>query len=344
MESVAAPAPAAGSGSRPVFDRRLPGGHPYDPALDQHAASDTDCACVAQNIRYDHRVSPEREAMFDASSRRPRSARELRRGFEDYLRDNVREASDPDFSSHLLNGQNVVVGGTANLKRLDPRIELGRIIRLNALLHPLMVAAEKNPGLFGKTDAFNSPPRFREFLETKCTGSAADSADFVRRVLDGLNLAGARAPYHTNWVARWDQLEPTLSSGAERWATCVGLRLPDPGEWLIVLRYSIEDVGTLVRPTVLDAGWHSCHFPSPRRLAPEIGGHPVDLGPRTHWSSDLLAEYLHAQIEYRFEYWEAAGRRLQKANSSTSCSLINCRSDHRDRLQSKYGPLEDWMS
>src|SRR4029077_13543788 len=89
---------------------------------------------VAENIRYDHRVSPKREqelAVYVTGS--PRVWSDLQRPIKDYFEEKVRRNRDPGYVRGV-NENNIVVGGTENRHGFRDAVELGTVLDLSGLL------------------------------------------------------------------------------------------------------------------------------------------------------------------------------------------------------------------
>jgi hypothetical protein len=342
----------------PVFGRRSADPHPYDPVLDECATCGEPLhAAMAQNIRYDHRVSEEREKWFDDFCGHPRSLRDLWRGVTDYFKEAIQASQDPDYIHEIRNGQNILVGGINNKRGVKGKVKLGRVLDLNGLLQPLQLAAgatedELQDPRWGRlavfrrqVNAFNSAEKLGEFLDGQLGDhrSAEEKEQFVENVLLALNFAATKRPFQPSWVTFWADLKPVLKDEEpERWAETLGRKLAADGRWLIALQYTIEEAAMLVRPTQLDADWRGEHFPSPQHLKPKHGGHSMDLGTPNPLAA-LPREFLHSQLNYALRQWISAGRKLRRTTKATVYDLMERRRQHYRRLAAVYDNVVDWM-
>ena len=335
-------------GQRPVFSRVGEDAHPYDAALNACATSGEPLhAAMAQNIRYDHRVSERREQRFDGLGHQPRSFDALQQACVDYFEEQIRWRSDPDSLGEPWNAQNILVGGVENHRRIKAEARLGRILDLNGLLHPLKVAAEAGIAPFSDAiRALNSEAQLGRYLDSQLANtSLAQREAFLASVFHALGCAKQR-PFQPTWVTAWDDLEPVLDQGPERWLEIMGVAKATGERWLIVLKYSVEDAGTLVRPTILDTNWQGRHFPSPPPADLCLGGHPVDLAgaASTMIVGRLAREYIHCEVTPRLEDWISAGRQIKRTISPSPGGILTQRQRHHLRLLAVYGEsIRDWM-
>jgi len=122
-----------------------------------------------------------------------------------------------------------------------------------------------------------------------------------------------------------------------------GVATPPP-RWLILLRYTVAEAGTLARPTILDADWYAYHFPSPPQTSLAVGGHPMDLRV-TPRATHLLPEYIHKKIPHKLEHWTDLGGKIARTNSPDSTGLVDQRMAHFELLVNTYGQdVLKWMN
>jgi hypothetical protein len=123
----------------------------------------------------------------------------------------------------------------------------------------------------------------------------------------------------------------------------MGMPRPSGQRWLVLLCYTVEEAGNLVRPTQLDAGWCAHHFPSPPQAKLRKGGHPMDL----HEAEQIhkpLSEFIHQQIEHKITHWTAAGEMLEQTSGPTMDRLREQRIMHHRRLIREYKEgVARWM-
>lgn len=154
------------------------------------------------------------------------------------------------------------------------------------------------------------------------------------------------AQWHGVWVGLWDEFQPWLNSGPEAWMSVFGVPLPDSPVLCLVMRYTVGHIRPLVRPTIIDAGWHPEHFPNP---APEcilvdttsglrLRGHPMSL---LNASTPLRQEFVHRDRRRSAGWvvawgWLPAGRRAR--------DIVGTRTAHHQLLQSHYSGVKNWMA
>lgn len=325
----------------PVFGRNSVD-HPWDSGLvELQKASDPGSRALAWNLRNDDRVSPAREkALLELT---PEDLRERPLdALTHYFEQRIRASSDPDFRSPDLNGENLCEGAHAACFDLPGECFLGTILDLNGLADKLYRwAKETNKAVrfasFGDDVQEQVKHASMPWIDRQITQMG--KWGFVDEVLRLLRLYRREgSPYQPTWAVLWDDLEPVLKAEPHRWLECLGMAKPE-GRWVIVLRYSFEevqDVGPLVRPTVLDAGKHPEHFPSPPDGLPR-GGHPMDLCMPPP-EKPLLREFIHCQIDHTLDQWEVAGSLCEKTKQATKRpDLLGVqRSAHLARLKHRH--------
>ena len=60
-------------------------------------------------------------------------------------------------------------------------------------------------------------------------------------------------------------------------------------------------------------------------------------------ATDLLAEFIHKQIDHPIDHWVRAGRLIGKVLYTTSNAIAAQRQAHHDLLVSKYPGVGSWM-
>lgn len=330
----------------PVFGRFSASPHRYDPALEDCTISgEPSTQAVAENIRYDHRVSREREKEFDTFVKSdPKMWSDLQRPIKDYFWEKVRGNNDPDYVREI-NGQNIVVGGTENRRELNDEVELGTVLDLSGLLHVYRWAQSAGIEPFASAIGdFERDDNLLPYLDKVCRGTAKEVSAFLACILDALGRKlKADEPFNPTWAVLWDDLAAVLDEQPERWLEVLGIAKPEPGRWLIVLRYTVREVGTLVRPTLLDAGWSAFHFPSPPQVPLGSGGHPMNLGDHGK-AVGLPREYVHSQIPYRIAHWLAGSQKIGRTERAVTCRLMRQRRQHYQKLVNLYGSkIRAWI-
>ena len=143
-----------------------------------------------------------------------------------------------------------------------------------------------------------------------------------------MNSYSRQEPYQPTWATTWAAFEPHEEDGPERWLQVLGMAKPPP-RWLILLRYTVAEAGTLVRPTILDAKWNAYHFPSPPspQVSPAVGGHPMDLriSPK---ATSVLPEFIHKQIQHSLAHWMDLGGKIGRTQSPNPTALADQRRAH----------------
>jgi len=183
-----------------------------------------------------------------------------------------------------------------------------------------------------------------EWLNTELLGvSLAKVGRFVSDLLDIMFSYGQEQPYQPTWATTWAAFEPYQNDGPDRWLQVLGVSSP-LSHWVILLKYTVAEAGTLARPTILDARGNGYHFPSPPNISTAFGGHPVDLrvDPR---ATELLPEYIHKQIRHTVSHWTDAGAKIGQTSVPDPTSLEDQRRAHHDLLVKTYGSdVAGWMS
>lgn len=337
----------------PVFGRSTLNPHPYDYGLDLLMPKSSGDRAMAINIRCDHRVSVERERQFDAFISSPCDDLVLQRAIIEYHNRRVRERKRPDYVYDSLNGLNILNGRSHGRPQIKSSLELVRALDLNGLRYLFSWAQtfgnKKHLGRWGKT--FDSFPRnpaddsaVLAFLDSQMRSSSVEK--FLKVVLDLLNvsLLAEKRPFQPTWATTWKQFGRYVKEGPERWAELLGVNKPYPC-WLVLLKYTVREAGTVARPTQLDGGWYMFHFPSPPSLPVSRGGHPMDL--RTvPLPGGLLPEYIHKQIPHSLSHWKSVGPlNYGRINVPFSSSLREQRINHHYLLIKRYGgSVVSWMN
>jgi len=278
---------------------------------------------VGWNLLSDERISSARIEHFLRVVGLPRSADELARALVDYHRLWVCPQPYETYLSDERNGHNlvpVVAGRT-----------LGTVLNVSAVVE--RIRTRRGVGVrierdFAKLTALPIPP------------PQAAIQYFLDQLFYTMSSLSESRPV---WVAEWDALEPAIEPGdASSWNRAVGV-WRRAGSWQIVLRYPAEDVGQLVRPTMLDAGFNQFHFPSPPIFPQPKGGitmaleDPMPVRP-------LISEWIHRPISFKTEYWIAAGGLCASVVSDAPAPISLYRSNHRERLTRAFPTgITNWL-
>ena len=339
-----------------VFGKPSHGSHPYDPTLRNWLSSDDEqLQAMARNIMHDLRVSDERADILKAkvNARIKREGKEsLRRGLDDYYYERVRQQKNPDFVNRDINEENILSD------KLNPDVQFARILNLNKLFKVFQKGVFSRFNWRETLAEFDFPWRdyeeeneYPEWLKSVFSDPSKTISDrLVTALLDILNFQHKSTPFEPSWTTRWESLKPYLDSkkgvppNADRWVEALGVGPKEDSHWFIVLVYRRREIGAVVRPTQLDAGYYAWHFPSPPNTSVSGGGHPNDL--RTSPPADSLRpEYIHKQINHSLQHWIDSGRSVGVTNNTNVSPLFDIRQFHHILLKKKYGTdtIRQWM-
>jgi hypothetical protein len=318
-----------------LFGRKLPTDHPCAAGLAQMSdgGGDSGSRAMAANLIHDHRVSETREREFAPYVAAPAGAREIEDAVRNYKDARVRKASRPDFAEETLNGNNIIKGVSGDT-------EYATLVDITGL-HDLF----KN----SKDPVFSTYPRtvydqqeVRRYLDARLKGPGHVTAQFMAAVL---GLMNGNRPYHPIWLMRWTTFEDIAREGGDRWCEAIGRPIEDRfAHWIIMLKLKLRDAGgTIVRPTVLDAGWWPAHFPSPPQALLDDGGFAMDL--RSDPVPEVLrSEFIAAQPVYQIHQW-LEGDSPKDLAGPTSGDLERQRTQHLELLERNFGPdVKSWMA
>lgn len=320
--------------------------HPYDAAIDEwlHSAEPEERA-MARNLMHDHRISKAREQEFDRLVDRPCNTVNLQRAIKKYFEKKVRTRTLPDYVYKRVNANNLLTGKDEILPYIHKDVKLVRVLDLNGLRRVFQWAKSKRR--WG--ESFEKFPRrpndatIAKWLDEKLQGSIENQIErFVGTVLDVMNDYRREHPYQPTWATTWTAFEPYLEDEPDRWLQVLGMAKVPP-RWLILLKYTVREAGTIARPTQLDAGWYAYHFPSPPQAPLGVGGHPMDLRISRKLRC-LLPEYIHKQISHPLEHWKDVGSRIGRATAPNLEALAEQRKVHHELLTTRYGKeVCNWM-
>jgi len=360
----------------PVFGRARPDPHPYDTAVASLLKHREACfRAIAVNVRHDLRVSPQRARVFhDAvvkatQGQAPSNPAGLERAMIDYEMERVRYRPDPDFIDPKINRNNLLGSGLVNC--LDGQDRLVRALVLNGL-GSIYGWAKEQPAWANSFGLFpadcSDDGAILDWLDNEIGNrSKGGRRQFVKDTLDALAAYQATPNhYHPAWATRLCDFEACVDLGryqkeGEDWRPGRAKERPEGGRrslqvlgmrrtkpcWVILLTYRVEHVlknGPIARPTQLDAGWNSRHFPSPRMTS---FGHPMDLlASNKVAAAPLLHEYIHMQVEHGETHWNDPHCGLLHRNNSGVIRRIHEQPfSHFGRPKEEYGKSKicKWM-
>jgi hypothetical protein len=225
----------------PVFGRSSSNLHLYDAVLDEWLATgDRTHRAMARNIMHDHRVTPEREREFLRIAGVHGNETKLEEDIVDYHKEHVRDAkAPPPFVDEAQNGPNILTHSPRRPDEPHPDREFGRILKLSSLGLIFDWAQDRD-------EKFGALRRERnenviDWLDKKL-GEARAIESFVQIALDAVNFyLSEEGPYQPSWCAPWEDLEPYLAEGPDRWAEIVGI--PSTGEacW-VQIPFSLDSI------------------------------------------------------------------------------------------------------
>ena len=319
---------------------------------------------VLLNLLHDDRISHARKAQVDtllASTGpgltvppvEPAAAAQLRRVIHKYKRQRITIPGVPDYISPVLNGNNFVpFAKPSGKKGIHPDTLLVHVIDLSKYVKAKGYSSL--PGCPG-TGAHQVEiiawlgSYVPAFPDTDVSGRSETEVDeFVERTLEAIHDYESAPRSEPVWVALWDQFRQYVHHGLSMWMKMLGMRdsVSRHPRYPLVLVYRADSVGTLVRPTQLEAGFDAFHFPSPPSAPPTAGGYTMD------WSAmpgyrEPLREFLHQRKPDRDNAadWILGGRLSGPTTPGGAPLKLNeTRRRHYGRLKSIHGPLPGgWM-
>ena len=299
---------------------------------------------LACNWRHDHRISISRARDFHrfvttkvvkASDSPPLSPRALHMALLEYYEQRIRSQNWPAFLDDS-NESNFVFGHPSVKDPIPAEMALGRVINLNGLARSVLRFRDRIPelehlsagGRPGEEAGGESSEVWSEYLNRTLRAPGNQRNRAIHAIFDALNASRKRYPHQPSWAARWSVMEQYLPGMPEDWCACVGLPVL-ARDWIIVLRYTVGETGSLLRPTQIDAGTRGFHFPSPPGLVPAEGGLAMNLG---NSCPALVPEFVHQQIELEVEHWEATGSLCEQVLQPHLVDLRKLRELHFMRL------------
>lgn len=209
------------------------------------------------------------KGFFLSSIFKRRRAKRFHQSYQDYVKQRVQETPTPCFAERNNSG-NVAT---------RPTEPLMSVFIINGLSEMFIWAKEPHVARLSSSGEFQKAlNRFRDYLND---ASSLSSLDFVHQLMDSttsraefLQIIGAlyevyrlRRDYHPIWLTKWSDFEPcanlTNDDKGDRWCHLVGVcNEKKKGQWVAVLKFDPEHLGTLYTPTVLDTK-SSYYFPLP---------------------------------------------------------------------------------
>ena len=322
-----------------IFGRSYPGTHPLEhplrALLERQAGTGDGDAAVAFNIVDDHRVPGCRERLLLKSlGSTDIAATKFKDDFKDFFKSNIRFTQTPDFILPVNAENRVPIRTGFEGDGLQPGLSLVRLLDLSGLVSVYGRHTRHKSGQF--TGLERDPAKFPEWLDGKCDAVDPAKEEFIRATLDMLNTDRKVRPYQPVWAALWDEFSPYLShpAGATRWRQALGLKPQTSPRWYAVLKYTAGEVGSLYRPTQIDADWNCYHAPSPGSAPVWRGGCTMDCRGECVLP---LSEYVHQQIDHEPEHWTSAGRLVGLDRMNDTLGFQEQRRRHHELLVSHFG-------
>jgi len=320
--------------------------HPFDAALTALAGSSDENTAFAQNLRFDHRVSEERENALQAYVGTPASAAEFARRYTDYCELQIRSSPTPEFLNDILNRLNII---SPPPPENEPSIKDDRmlvtVLDLNGLRRVFQWAkSEDIPEWRNFLDKFDpvDDDTVLKWLDDQLLGKADKvQRDFVATVFRILNSNRYRhdvGPYNPSWVTYWRHFWAAARNKPERWAELVGVYRDTP-RWLVLLTYTVKESGGLVRPTQIDAASYPYHYPSCPHVHVTQGGVAMDLAAAAPADPPLF-EFIHEQKTFDIKDLYKIDR---TRNSRRHAAIPALRRRHKELLGKHFSPPADWM-
>jgi hypothetical protein len=313
--------------------------------VDWESSSEIDRLAMVCNIRFDHRVSRAREhAFLSRHFNRAPTGDELREALDKHHKEIIGPAKLPEFVFANINKNNLVAGHHEAKNLINKDVKLANIMDLNGLFRVFHWSKSKRGKRHTDIDylAVRRQSNFDKWLDEQLDGRPDRyKEDFVELCLDVVNFYHEKCgPYQPTWVTTWDAFEEYKNFGADCWVQVLGVAKWKP-RWQIILKYTVAEAGTLVRPTQIDGGYYAYHFPSPPQTPLSQGGHPMSMWAPVP-SAKLLPEYIHKQINYTVAHWGA--EKLIDRTSLGPGDLLSFRYNHYDLCRKIYGTsIRKWM-
>jgi hypothetical protein len=292
-----------------------------------------------------------------------------------YFEHHIRYNPEPDFCAGKFNDKNILKSPGRARRKGAPADEelLVNVFDLGGPISVYLEAANQNgrgnhPDWRSIFDGIDDPGRKpQEWLDEKLGYNPNASAqplvttdvqkEFVKAVLEALNAnrkgwqpGGPPNPWQPTWAMRWEDFKTAtnwIHQGAgnpRSWLEVTGIPKETSGRWIILLVYPVAAVPILARPTILDAGWSACYFPTPPGGLLSSGGHPMDLG-KNYRTDGPISEFIHPQIDFDLTFWHKSGYAIGRTDDKVGVDLPGERAAHRLQLMDWYKQTwrADWM-
>ena len=300
------------------------------------APGDDDLRSMGWNLLHDHRIDTVRFAGFAnyvaASRMNIVCPATMKKAVLLYHQLRIQRRRDPDFVDEDLNESNFH-GRKHALPALYGKRLLVRVLDLTGLGE--LYLAAKGVGVTGFDDYLEPMPasgasgarsggisstldvvtwldrklaRFKNDPAVRFDPARLTADSFLAALLEFMNRYRRSTAFQPVWATGWTEFSSGEWQQPERWQQMLGVRAdgnqPVRPSWLLLLRYPAREAGQIVRPTQLDSGWYSAHFPTPPS-APT--GHAMDLD---HARRDRhpLPEYIHQQMDHTPAHLVACAR------------------------------------
>lgn len=292
---------------------------------------------LGRNLMYDDRVPASRAGQFYRQAKQPGTEAEFTTALDDYLIEQVRPYPAKTF---------LAKGNRINLAARGPEF-LARVLDVSGL--PLRDLLRHGRGLgirewrlIDETELVTDTGIDKVLTEWLSAGGTRST--FIDALLKALNSNRRETAHNPSWVADWDGFLRNTDGTAESWLEAVGVPRPVHPRWIVVLRYRSAGI-QLARPTQLEAGTYSYHFPSPRFLKSHLGGHSMSLSGSRGSPLGMVAEFIHEEIDHDLTHWDAAGSLCEKTLRAVGQDLPRYRRRHYRHLKNVYGTarISKWM-
>ena len=304
---------------------------------------------AARNVMHDHRVGLKREGAFQQCMvSEPKLINTLR----EYYRKHVRSLN-PHFLDPEFNQDNFVAGVRIKVDEKDPNTPLIRVLNLSREREAFQWGArewgDRRNNLFLDIANARNDGGLHAAIGRQLS---ADTETFLRAWFDmcearrkALRVSGTGKTEGPVWVTFAKcflrDVDPG-KDGPDRWFEVVGVHPDTAPVWAVILCYPLRAAGTLARPTILDAGGYSYHFPSPPLAELGEGGFMMDLRPDPA-PEQLRNEFIHQTIDFKFDHWTAAGSRYGETTRAGLDGIDQQREVHHALLERSYNGVRSWM-
>ncbi len=343
---------------------------------DSEGYNNYDYKALAINLRHDYRVSFDREKHFREVFKDEvvNHGGTLRKVLDKYYTEFV-EASGLHHQPDFCNTENKIAVCTTetcyNNCFFDFDDYFVTVMNLNGLREKIIDAKNNLTVTLPKweklvydlrvSDYLVNPITFGRWLDERFKEDGiikgGDHLDVLEVVEGFFELLGHdlkhRPNYHKYpiWVTRWTLFEKFTSAvkvsgdaDIDRWNQVVGVNRKFP-TWQIIVKYPMNVVESIYRPSQLDGCFYPQHFPPPP-LPPRskftfgTGGHTVDLVAK---NNELLPEFIHQPIALKPEYYQ---KKIGKAEI-THYRVRTPRNHHYKKLSEEYfdnpDEIKQWM-